>query len=113
MFIHSQRSGESSEPEKKLVWLYIPDYNKNGMLSSIKHVSKSDRDIATMKFKPGGEGEFFWEEVKNCSGFVVSDKDCHLRIDEMQLVSYQPEQCKSGEYPNCSELVAYARYNIK
>jgi hypothetical protein len=31
----------------------------------------------------------------------------------MELVSYQPEQCRNGELPNCSELVAYARYDIK
>ena len=52
-----------------------------------------------------------WEEDPNCSGYEISNKNCHLRIDEMILVTYQPHQCKTGEIKNCDQLVAYARFN--
>jgi hypothetical protein len=30
----------------------------------------------------------------------------------MILVSYTPIECYDGTYPNCKELVAYARFDI-
>ena len=45
---------------------------------------------------------------------IVSNKDWHLRYSEMELISYYPHHCKKGgTIENCSELVAYARYNIR
>lgn len=56
----------------------------------------------------------FWEEHKSCSGFVISDQPCNLRQDEMNLVSYRPRECFTDPetYPNCEDLVAYARFDI-
>lgn len=41
--------------------------------------------------------ELYWRQDEACSGFTVSDKpDCKLRIEEMKLVMYSPEECTSG-----------------
>jgi hypothetical protein len=60
LFIMSQRNGENSEVEKKLIWLYIPDFNKNGMMSSIRSVPKTSKDVSTRKIV--SSSEVFWEE---------------------------------------------------
>jgi hypothetical protein len=54
----------------------------------------------------------FWEQTDDCAGFVISDKNCHLRTKEMILISYVPPECKTGEKPNCKDLVSYARFDI-
>jgi len=46
-----------------------------------------------------------WKESPNCSGPKISDKPCHLRIDEMELISYTPLEClKKGDRSKCGEL---------
>jgi hypothetical protein len=40
----------------------------------------------------------------------VSD-DCPYRYEEMELVSYTPNECVSGMVPGCEDLVAYLRFN--
>lgn len=58
----------------KLIWLYIPDFRKNGMLSSIKSIKKTHISVDEYSIKETEDGdEPFWEEHKNCSGFVISD----------------------------------------
>ena len=56
--------------------------------------------------------DIFWQQIDECSGFEISDKDCHLRTDEMELIHYQPYGCKVNDLENCEELVAYARFNV-
>ena len=55
----------------------------------------------------------FWQQDKNCSGFIVDTAACSLRVTEMSLEQYQPYECVTKEIPNCQKLVAYARFNIK
>jgi len=31
-----------------------------------------------------------WTEDPHCSGPIISNKPCHLRIKEMELISYSP-----------------------
>ena len=81
------------------------------MMSSIKSVPALKRDIDSMSFQE--EEGAFWEEDPECSGFKISDKNCHLRVDEMELVRYTPRECRDQTLPKCKELVAYARYDIK
>lgn len=38
-------------------------------------------------------GTVIWKEHETCAGFVVSDSNCPLRHNEMELVSYTPIQC--------------------
>ena len=101
-FIESQKASERDLVEKELLWLYVPDFNKQGILDSIPAVP--DRlDSSKM----------MWNQDDDCSGFKVSNKPCHLRVDEMQLIGYQPRECRTGEKKNCGELIAYARFNIR
>jgi hypothetical protein len=54
--------------------------------------------------------ELFWREHETCNGPVVSSKpECQIRNEEMQLIMYTPQECKSGEVKNCDQLVTYAR----
>ena len=76
MYILSQRSSEVDDVEKELLWLYVPDFTKKGILYSIESVP--ERFGSTL----------MWEQDPYCSGITVSDKPCHLRVDEMELVSY-------------------------
>mmetsp|Transcript_14383 Transcript_14383/g.13982 ORF Transcript_14383/g.13982 Transcript_14383/m.13982 type:complete len:408 (-) Transcript_14383:505-1728(-) len=57
--------------------------------------------------------DYFWRANRPCSGFIVSDSTCPLRYDEMSLISYSPNECHNGELPNCKNLVAYARFDIR
>lgn len=54
-----------------------------------------------------------WEQHDSCSGMTVSDQNCDLRIDEMQLINYQPDECATGQTLLCGELQAFARLNIR
>lgn len=64
------------------------------MIESIKEVpDKYDKNT------------MIWKQSVNCSGPIISDKNCHLRIDEMELVSYTPTEClKKGDRSKCGEL---------
>lgn len=54
--------------------------------------------------------ELFWREHATCNGPVVSSKpECQIRNEEMQLIMYTPQECKTGEVKNCDQLVTYAR----
>lgn len=75
-YVEAQRSSESVELEKELMWLYIPDFSKNGMMNSIKSIHGRYTD------------EIIWEEHPDCSGITVSDKPCPLRYEEMELVAF-------------------------
>jgi len=45
---------------------------------------------------------------------VSTRPECQLRkADELELVTYTPDGCITGEIPNCDELIAYTRISIK
>jgi hypothetical protein len=50
------------------------------MIESIKSVPSKYNKLAPM-----------WTEDPNCSGPVISNKPCGLRIKEMELISYIPK----------------------
>ena len=87
--------------EKELMWLYIPDFSKKGMMNSIKSIHGRYSE------------EIIWEEHPYCSGITVSDKPCPFRYEEMELVAFQPYECHTSEREKCGELIAYARFNIR
>lgn len=53
-----------------------------------------------------------WREKEECAGFVVGDH-CPLRFDEMSLVTFTPQFCRSGYKKGCEYLVGYARINVR
>lgn len=84
------------------MWLYVPDFEKDGRMLPI--IKVPDRMNSS---------KIMWQQDENCSGLTVSDKPCHLRIAEMALISYQPDECSNGKIDNCDELVAFARFNTR
>ena len=88
-YVMSHRdSVNSDEVQLELLWLYVPDYNQNGIMASIKEIPDSPRSNEDMSIKKSSGT--FWKQEDECAGFVISNKKCHLRTDEMQLVSYLP-----------------------
>lgn len=84
---------------KELLWLYVPDYTRNGAFSHIKEIPCPNRTIC-------------WKESENCAGFTVSDK-CEWRFNEMELIQYTPSECLEDESLGCRQLKAYARYQTR
>lgn len=83
----------------ELLWLYIPDWEQDGMMSTIKKIPKPKK--ATMMSLRNVEDltddnpdEPFWKQNDACSGFRTSD-DCPYRASEMELISYQPYECQA------------------
>ncbi len=64
---------------KKLLWLHIPNFKKNGAMESITEIPASAFDD---RFTT-------WIQEPECSGFQVSS-DCPWRFEEMELVQYTP-----------------------
>lgn len=90
------RIKDNESIENELLWLYIPDYTDGGKM----------KEITTFT-----SGNYTWKQNENgCAGFKISDKDCEYRTKELEVVSYLPEECSSGEIPHCSRLVSYARF---
>lgn len=73
----STRTQEDESPNTKLLWLYAPDYTKGGKMSQIKEITVN--------------GTTIWTQNDECSGFIISDKDCEYRTEEIELVSYIPD----------------------
>ena len=86
----------------EVLWLYVPDYNKQGQMAEIDKVPAPGQTFANM------EAPYFWEQSRECSGFFVQD-DCPWRFEEMTLVTFKPDACDNGEVEGCEELIAYAR----
>jgi hypothetical protein len=80
-------------------------------MASIREIPDSPRNHVDRSI--GKASGVFWKEEEECAGFVISNKNCHLRVDEMQLVSFLPQECRTGEIKNCEDLVAYARFNTR
>lgn len=91
--------------KKELLWIYIPDYMKNGAMNSIK-------SIPNKKINGEEDPVPYWEEAEDCAGFEVSD-DCPWRFEEMIIVSFTPKQCFEDPTLGCDQLVSYLRFQNK
>jgi len=101
LYTTSSNADESSDEVKHpLLWLYVPNLKNEGKIESIKYVPNLS-----------GVGTF-WTEDDDCSGKELSD-DCEYRATELQVVSYSPPICADDETEECSELRAFARFNIR
>ena len=93
----------------ELLWLYVPDYTRNGRMGEIEHIVWSEDEDMDGSYER--EGEYFWEQNEGCAGFEVKD-ECIYRYEEMTLITYAPEVCKT-DLTGCEQLIAYARVAIK
>jgi hypothetical protein len=85
-----------------VLWLYIPDWARNGNIASINEVpTRYSQD------------EVLWSQDPHCSGHRISDKPCQLRVEEMEMVSFRPEECQTGQKVLCGELQVFARFNVR
>ena len=102
-------SADTEDVTKELLWLYVPDFKKNGVMGSITEIADIGYDPESKSIE--GVDDIFWRQNDECAGFVISDKNCEFRTKEMELITYTPIQCQTGEIVGCNDLVAYARYN--
>lgn len=51
--------------------------------------------IASIKSIPDkyDKNKDMWTEDPDCSGPIISNKPCKLRVKEMELISYSPKKC--------------------
>jgi hypothetical protein len=64
---------ENEKPSRELIWLYLPDFNKQGRMSTIPFIPAPGKNTS--------DGAF-WTQIDSCAGFEVSN-DCPLRYSEM------------------------------
>ena len=102
MYVTASAIPEGADNTWEVLWLYIPDYNKNGQMAHIEKIPSKGQKFSNM------EEPYFWEQSAECSGFIISD-DCPFRIEEMSLITFRPDACSTGEVQGCEELIAYAR----
>lgn len=100
-FLLSSTPSEDQAPSRSLLWIYVPDFNKQGRMSTIEYIPAPGYNNRT---------NAVWEQIDSCAGFEVSD-DCPYRYSEMELNTFTPQECISGLIVGCENLVAYARYN--
>ena len=67
--------------KKELLWLYLPDFEKDGAMDEIK-VIKSKSSIEPP----------FWTQNEDCGGFRVKS-ECVYRAEEMELIAFTPVEC--------------------
>ena len=67
-----------------MIWLYIPDFIQGGTLKSIEKIPIENKFLTDNI----PITDLFWQQIDECSGFKISDKPCHLRTGEMELVHY-------------------------
>jgi len=79
-FIKSSRANEEEEPSRSLLWLYIPDFNKQGRMSTIEYIPEPGSNNRT---------NAVWTQIDSCAGFEVSS-DCPYRYSEMELITFTP-----------------------
>jgi len=46
-FLKSSSASEADEPSRKLLWIYVPDYNKYGRMSTIEFIPASGQSNRT------------------------------------------------------------------
>lgn len=102
MYVTASKIPESAESTWQVLWLYVPDYTRQGQMSEIAKIPSEGQTFASM------EAPYFWEQKEECSGFYISD-DCPYRPEEMTLVTFRPSACEDGTLKGCEQLVAYAR----
>jgi hypothetical protein len=85
-FLESSRSDEQQETSRTLLWLYIPDFNKQGRMSTIEFIPSRGSNNRT---------NAVWQQIDSCAGFEVSP-DCPYRYSEMELITFTPQECMSG-----------------
>eukprot|EP01022_Parablepharisma_sp_SALTPOND_P033473 TRINITY_DN88809_c2_g1_i1.p2 TRINITY_DN88809_c2_g1~~TRINITY_DN88809_c2_g1_i1.p2 ORF type:complete len:477 (-),score=30.94 TRINITY_DN88809_c2_g1_i1:799-2229(-) len=89
----------------EVISINIPNYLNGGRVEDIHRVYNDRED---------GSIEHYWTEDERCSGRIVSKRDeCPLRIEEMLLVTYTPEDCLNGKIKGCSDLMVYVRLSIR
>ena len=71
--------------KRELLWMYIPNWENQGAIESIPTVKTRDDEKYIY-------GDYYWQETKECAGFVVTDA-CPHRFEEMSLISYTPYEC--------------------
>ena len=67
MYVTASEIPEGSERTWDLLWLYVPDYMREGQMSEITKIPMADQTYETM------EAPYFWEQSEFCSGFIVSE----------------------------------------
>ena len=81
-YVTAQRLSDADENYKDVLWLYIPDWARNGNIASINEVpTRYSQD------------EVLWRQDPHCSGHRISHQPCRLRVEEMEMVSFRPEEC--------------------
>lgn len=87
--------------KKDLLWLYLPDFEKDGAMDEIKVIKSKDPNDPP-----------FWTQSEHCGGFRVKS-ECVYRADEMELIAFTPVECTKEKSLHCDKLVAYARFSKK
>ena len=100
-YVESSHAVEEDTLTKEVLWLYIPDFTKNGRMSNVSSIPQPVGSNSTAPY---------WSEVPSCAGFQIS-KDCPYRVEEMYLLTFTPLQCLDTEIVGCERLVSYARFN--
>ncbi len=91
-----------SNTNYNVLWLRAPNYYNAGQIE----------DIASV-YNANGKG-YYWTQNEGCSGKKVSDSNnCKFRIEEMEIVSYTPDECSNGQITGCDDLVIYTRLDIR
>ena len=65
----------STIPTYTILWLYVPDFTKNGQMNTIKHVPMPQGST-------NNTNAYFWQQTDSCAGYVVP-KNCFYRYEEM------------------------------
>lgn len=115
-FTDASKQPEFESPTWTPLWLYIPDFMKGGAMNNIHFVPKAGITYAEVNQAFKKEGKLpsemvYWQENDACAGFEVGP-NCHLRYDEMQLVTYSPVQCQGQDVRGCEFLISYARVDM-
>jgi len=86
----------------EVISMEIPNYFNGGKVEAIRNI-----------YNPLTK-QTYWMENDKCSGKIVSErKECPLRIEEMQLITFTPDECLNGMIKGCSDLVIYVRLSIR
>ena len=82
------------------MWLYVPDFTQGGKMNSVKVIPKRGKTVPDNIWEMKEE-DIYWKEYPGCSGFIISDTGCDLRIKEMEIISYSPYVCEKELKKNC------------
>ena len=77
----------------------MPNFELGGRMTNITYVparGSNSSDTAV------------WRQTDSCAGFTVSE-DCPWRSEEVDLITYIPQECLTDYTTGCMQLVSYAR----